>query len=321
MSDRAPPARTRLPWRAVAPSIRSEIERRLGWSVAEATDLSGGFSPGAVAELRSADGRAAFVKAVSTDQNPDSPSIARRERRVASALPEGFPAPRLLHGLDDGHWVALVYEHIDADNPIVPWRPDQLDDVVASIAGLAQWVSPSPVDGLASLTDTMAEEFSGWRRLAAGGPSSSPDGPDLAEDWIQPNLDRLAEVEAGWDQAAAGTSLVHLDLRSDNLLIDGEGKVWFVDWAHGSIGAAWVDLVFLLPSVAMEGGPDPERAWTRSPFAAIDAEAVTAVVAAVAGFFTYQARLPPPPGLPTLRAFQEAQGVWARRWLRTRLGL
>jgi len=38
-------------------------------------------------------------------------------------------------------------------------------------------------------------------------------------------------------------------------------------------------------------------------------------VAAVAGFFTSRALQPPPPGLPTVRAFQAAQGEVTRRWV------
>lgn len=54
---------------------------------------------------------------------------------------------------------------------------------------------------------------------------------------------------------------------------------------------------------------------------AADAEAVDTVVVALAGYFTRQALLPPPPGLPTLRAFQAAQGVIARAWVADRLRL
>jgi len=36
--------------------------------------------------------------------------------------------------------------------------------------------------------------------------------------------------------------------------------------------------------------------------------------------FTRQALLPPPPGLPTVRAFQAAQGQVARAWLAARTG-
>ncbi|WP_212648315.1 hypothetical protein [Deinococcus hopiensis] len=39
-----------------------------------------------------------------------------------------------------------------------------------------------------------------------------------------------------------------------------------------------------------------------------------ALLASVAGYFTERA-LQPPPGLPTVRAFQAAQGEIARAWL------
>jgi hypothetical protein len=51
-----------------------------------------------------------------------------------------------------------------------------------------------------------------------------------------------------------------------------------------------------------------------------DPSAVNALLAALAGMFTYRALEPPPPGLPTLRAFQDAQGRAARRMLAERLG-
>ena len=50
-----------------------------------------------------------------------------------------------------------------------------------------------------------------------------------------------------------------------------------------------------------------------------DPDRVNAALAAVAGYFTHSALLPPPPGLPTVREFQRAQGVPARAWLRDRL--
>jgi hypothetical protein len=47
---------------------------------------------------------------------------------------------------------------------------------------------------------------------------------------------------------------------------------------------------------------------------------VTSVVAAVAGFMIRGSRLPAPPGLPTVRAFQRDQGVPALEWLKRRTG-
>ena len=72
----------------------------------------------------------------------------------------------------------------------------------------------------------------------------------------------------------------------------------------------------------MQGGPPPEEVIARHPpCRSADPQAVTAAVAAIAGYFTRQSLQPPPPGLPTVRAFQAAQGVVARDWLALRTGL
>ena len=36
-----------------------------------------------------------------------------------------------------------------------------------------------------------------------------------------------------------------------------------VDWPHARIGAAWVDLLWFAPSVAMQGGPAPNELLRR----------------------------------------------------------
>lgn len=52
-----------------------------------------------------------------------------------------------------------------------------------------------------------------------------------------------------------------------------------------------------------------------------DPAAVDVFVVALAGYFTRRSLLPPPPGLPTVRAFQAAQGRIARGWAADRLRL
>ena len=62
-----------------------------------------------------------------------------------------------------------------------------------------------------------------------------------------------------------GSSLLHLDVRADNLLLTADG-VCFTDWPWAATGAPWLDLVAFLPSVAMQGGPDPESVWRAHPW-------------------------------------------------------
>ena len=51
-----------------------------------------------------------------------------------------------------------------------------------------------------------------------------------------------------------------------------------------------------------------------------DRDVVAVLVAAFGGFLVSHSLQPPPPGLPTLRAFQAAQGAVALAWLRRLTG-
>ena len=118
-----------------------------------------------------------------------------------------------------------------------------------------------------------------------------------------------------------GDSLAHGDVRADNILLTPD-RVVFVDWPWACLAPPWFDLVAMLPNVAVNGGPAAEEVWSGHALAAAaDQDAVTAVVASLAGMFAYLGRQPDPPGLPTLRAFQQAHGIAAMDWLKMRPGV
>ena len=270
------------------------------------------------ARLKLADGRRVFVKAVSGSVNPDSPGMHRREARIAAALPASVPTPRFLSLYDDGDWIALVFEDIDGTAPQTPWQQPELDRVMVAVGELSSALTPAPI-AVEPVSEVMPYVFSGWQRLAASAESRQDDLRGV-DPWAQRHFGQLVALEAASADAAAGTSLLHADLRADNILLT-PSRVVFIDWPWASRGAAWVDLLFMLPSVAMQGGPKPWEIFDvhllgrRAP-----AVGVTAVVAAVAGFMIRGSRLPPPPGLPTVRAFQRDQGVPALEWLKRRTG-
>jgi aminoglycoside phosphotransferase (APT) family kinase protein len=307
-----PPAQgARVPWEGVPESVREAVESQLGSPVAEAVTQPGGFSPGVAARLRLEDGRSVFVKAVGPEPNPDSPEFHRREARVAAALPPETPAPRFLFCHDDGDWVALAFEDVDGREPELPWRRDELERVLEALTDLSAALTPAPIEA-PRLPERYGELFRGWRTLA----QTQPDGLDS---WPTERLDALAELEARWEEASAGETLLHADIRADNVLLTDD-RVVFVDWPHVCLGASWVDLLAFLPSVAMQAGPKPWELFDDHPLARdADPERVNAVLAALAGFFIHRSTLPPPPGLPTIRDFQQAQGAESLSWLRRRL--
>ncbi|MEV6810635.1 hypothetical protein [Micromonospora sp. NPDC051296] len=112
-----------------------------------------------------------------------------------------------------------------------------------------------------------------------------------------------------------------MDLRAGYLLVDATGRVTVVDWPWVARGPAWLDTAMLLLDVCLHGGHDTEALLRRLPLTAdADPDALTGLYAGLAGFFTDRARRPPPPGIPTLRAFQRAQADALLGWLAERLG-
>ncbi|HEV2529686.1 MAG TPA: phosphotransferase [Thermomicrobiales bacterium] len=302
----------RQQWPDLPEATRSEIERRLGDPVVSAVSLPGGFSPGLASRLTLAGGSTVFVKAVSPALNPESPAFHRREATIAAALPADAPAPRLLWSFDEGAagWVVLAFEAIDAASPPLPWRPADLDRVIAAIDALGESLTPSPVP------DTVTGRAEDWNLIRIPRWSWMRDAPpEGLDNWSLRHLDLLVRAEEGRMEAARDETLLHLDLRADNMLLTAD-RVLIVDWPHARIGAPFIDLVGFAPSLAMQGGPAPDELFRRSVTGrATDPDRLRPVVAAIAGFFTMASLGDPVPGLPTLRAFQAAQAVEARRWL------
>ncbi len=312
-----PPQGARLHWKQAPKRLRDAFEAWAGSPVAEAVTQPSGFSPGVAARLLLADGRRVFVKAVGPDINPDSAGIHRRELRIISRMPEDVPAPRLLWSRDEGEggWVALAFEDIEGEHPRQPWDLRELERVLEGLVALGERLTPSPLPAGVAPDASDAFPNDGWRNLR-----DDPHRQRSLAPWFRSNLDRLAELERAVPDAVKGDTLVHFDIRADNLLLTPD-RVWFLDWPHAFVGAAWIDVIVMAPSVTMQGGPPPEEVVAAHPACRTAApDDVTAVVAALAGLFTEWGSRPPPPGLPTLRPFQQAQASVARDWLLRRLG-
>jgi len=300
----------RIRWGDLPCQVRRELEAVIGAPVIEAVSRAGGFSPGSADRVRTATGRRVFVKAVGSAVNPRSPEMHRREARVAAAMPTSASTPILLGSYDDGEWVALVYEDIEGRHPATPWLPEELRRVQVALAELALVLTPSPLPELPKAADSLADDFAGWRRISA-------DPPADLDPWLADHLDDLAVLADRGLSALVGDTMVHTDIRADNILLGAGGRVTVVDWPSACRGPAWLDQLLLLVNVRLYGGHD-----TPAPLARYAAEAgvsradLTSTLAGLAGYFTDGARQPAPPGLPTLRAFQRAQSDAVLSWLR-----
>lgn len=277
---------SRVRWEELPEAVREFVASVLGSPVVHAASQSGGFSPGSADRVTTSTGTRAFVKAVSPAQNPDSPPMHAREARIAAQLPDGVPAPKLLGAAEVETWQVLVLEQVDGHQPVLPWTRPDLDLVRDALETLAAVGTPCPVDGLPTARESLAGQL-----------------PERALDLLD------------------GDSLVHLDLRADNVLVSAD-RAYLIDWPHACVGPPWLDLLALLFEVDRLGEEDlAEQTLRSSPLTRdVDPDVLTTVLDGFCEFFLGRAALPDPPGLPTLRAFQRAQGEALVHWVSRRGG-
>ncbi len=304
----------RCEWIDVPVHIRAEVEHIAGARIVSARNIDGGFSPGPAARCDLDDGRTVFVKAAGTVLNEISPLMHRREGQVLAALPFGIPAPSLIGLVDDGDWVAIVTSWNDGTMPTLPLTSADCGRVVGLVERLGEFEWGIAGGALAPVGVAHPDLSGHWRRLY----DEPVEGLDA---WTSAHLGDLVRLEADHSTVIEGDHIVHLDLRTDNILLGPtESDDVIVDWPGACRGAPWIDLVALLPSLHLDGAPEPEAMFRASRIGhSADADAVDVFLASIAGYFTRMSLLLPPPGLPTVRRFQAAQGVVARQWLRQRL--
>jgi hypothetical protein len=276
----------------VKPETIARAERVLDQEAVSWTRVeSGGWSRNEHWTFLLADGTRAFAKVASIDPGP---AWLRDEFRVYSCVAGSF-MPRFL-GWEDGDEPLLVLEDIaDAYWP-PPWRDGDVDAVLAALAevGAATWT-----DKLPALAGWPVGTTSNATRSCYSGSASSR----------RCGWGRRCRSSWRWATAPlAGGSLLHCDVRSDNLCLR-DGRATLVDWNHARIGNPALDVAFWLPSLELEGGPPPD------PFG------VDEFAPLVAGFFDAHAGLPPPEGAPKVRDFQRAQLEVALPWACRALGL
>lgn len=267
---------TRLAWTDLPEDIHDAVTEALGSPVVQADSQASGFSPGSADRVRTRSGRSAFVKAVSNDQNPDTPGLHRREIEILRTLHrDGLDlAPALIAAHDDGTWVALVTEDVDGRSPRQPWVPDELAATLKALAEIARHEAPSSWPDLAQ---ELQAEFGRWEQLR-------DDPPAGLDPWAAAHLDELHELSLRTLPRLAGDAIAHTDVRADNLLVEDDGTVRVVDWPWASRGAPWFDASGLLIDVWAVGEVD-----LGSPLAAIEAlgatrDDVRGVVAGLGGF-------------------------------------
>ena len=278
-------------------ALALRIERLVGARVQSYRLVDGGYTP-AIRLLCRTSTTSFFAKVGAT---PSTSEFLRREIDVYDTVSAAF-MPKVIAAEDHETAPILILEDLAAGQWPPPWDEPRVELVLARIHEMHHTQV-----SLASHRQVHGVPGSNWQAVAAEPKPFLALG--LADGaWLERALPLLMRHEARC--RTDGTSLTHLDLRSDNMCITERGVV-FVDWNHACLSNPALDLGFWLPSLAYEGGPAPDRILPDAPD----------VAARVCGFFAARAGLPVIPEMPRVRLVQRQQLETALPWAARALDL
>jgi Phosphotransferase enzyme family len=292
-------------WDSLPAHLQAAVGAAVGSVVVEgAAPVTTGFTGAYAGRVRLADGREVFTK-VGTPAQPHVVGALTEEARLLAALPSGIPAPALVAAGGSGGWRFLVLELLEGHLPGMPWTRPDADAAHEACLALAEAGTPAPADlvsGSFGPAFAGADQVQATAAALAGG--SFVPAPGLSGGLLEhaAEVARLTRLAPGVLQ---GASLVHSDLRPDNLLVDRSGRAHVLDWNWLCTGPGWVDLVGLMPLMALDG-LDTDAVMAGSPLTRdADPEHVDAFLAAVTVYMSGNLAAPPPPGCtPALRHHQ-----------------
>jgi hypothetical protein len=272
------------------------VGKLLGAPAVDWRRAGAGYTPAERWVVQLANGGSAFVKAAVDDLTA---GWLRAEHRIYDAMHAPF-LPTLL-GWEGGPRPILVLEDLSGATWPPPWDEGRVEAVRSALALIA---ATPPPPWLPRLADS-AMDLHGWQEVAE---NSQPflalglAGPR----WLAAALPDLIGASNAFEPE--GLQLLHLDVRSDNICFR-EGRALLVDWNHAAVGNARLDVALWLPSLADEGGPQPEAVL---PHAGAEAAVVSGYFAAHAG----RAEIRAAPGVRHAQLGQLRQALpWACREL------
>jgi hypothetical protein len=262
-------------------ALKTLRARPIGWRPI----TRGGNTPARRWVVTLDDGRSAFLKVATDDATA---SWLRDEHVVYSVLRGASFMPTYLGWYDDGRRPVLALEDLSGGDWPPPWTSERVEAVLACLRDVA---ATPPPEGLPLAADDHLGLRDGWSEVDRDRAAFLALGL-CDEEWLDHALPVLRH--AAETAPLGGESLLHFDVRSDNVCFDGE-RTLLVDWSWTCVGNAVADVAFWLPSLAAEDGPRPEDVLP---------EGAAGFAAVAAGYFGARAASPPIPTAPTVRPLQ-----------------
>jgi len=200
-----------------SPHLIARVERLMGARSVVWTPVQGGYTPAGRWIVRFHNGASAFAKVGTT---VDTASWLRAEYRFYSQVIADY-LPALL-GWADGDEPILLLEDLSGAFWPPPWSHERVEQVLTTLAAVAATSPPPDLPALALSRDRLAS----WTHVADD-PKPFLSLNLCSSSWLETSLPAFLAADAA--AILDGDSLVHLDVRSDNLCFVGD-RVVLVDW-------------------------------------------------------------------------------------------
>lgn len=229
--------------------LKQRIEDIIGKKTLRWTRPDCGLSSAHIFSVVLEDSSKIFVKAA-TDS--DTATWLKKEHLVLSSLKEDF-IPEIIKWIDttENYPILITQDFSDAYWPAsdngVSWRKGDFDLIFETVEKL------STTKGLSNLPNLENHKTNIWSKIALK-PQGFLNLKLCSDNWLTQAINFLIDAEQKANEM--GNFLVHGDIRSDNICINGT-QVIFVDWSNAANGSPNHDLANLLPTLYLEGGPTP----------------------------------------------------------------
>jgi fructosamine-3-kinase len=316
-------------WNEVPAAVKTSTERLFGSEIVGAEIVWGGYSPSATFKITFKNGKNVFCKGVHPRQTQFGKDAFLSEKAVYESGVVAEFHPRYYGCVEGEDWNLLFLEDLSHGSLELPWSRVNAFAVIEKLAHfhqrffqkeMPQWipvVSESPI-----FYKTFRERF--WFELSSDTKAlksfvSYMEESGVDSRWLREVLPQFVDLETKIIDLGGPKTLLHFDLRSDNILFVDSEPV-FLDWPFLSYGSPAYDLVFFA-SCFGEGGPHPDEMLAhyeaRSGFKVNPAD-IQILIAFFTGFFADRVQEPPPPELPRLRGVQKLQLVALLEWAKSR---
>ena len=314
-------------WRSLPVDVRQAAADLLGSSVRRAERVYGGYSPAPTFRLLLVDGRRAFLKGAGPADNEFAQAALEREARFYAELGGALGSwiPAFYGAVVCGDWRIVLLEDAGPKS-VPPWTPAAARGVAGALAEYHRAAADIQLPDWLPRLESLRAEALLWEKLPATARLArvallAGEHVAAAERWLERAIPTLSAAAMSLMEAPVPHTLLHRDLRSDNLRWS-HGRLVLFDWPHAFAGPPEYDLAAFAQTVTVEGGIAPERLveWYAQR-GSLRREVLTASVATVAAYFANMAWREELAGLPRLRMFQRQQFAVTIAWAARLLGL